>query len=328
LAGLSSGMIQAGDQFACPALYQIGDRFFKNWKKEDQGTLTFAEALEQSCNTWFYQVGMKMGPEVIAQYALDAGFGARTDIPYPAESAGVIPTDEYMRKTHNVRMTGGQVAMFAIGQGALEVTPLQMAQGMSVLANCGVLYQARLIRQIQDVSGGVKRAFDVQIRKRMEIPKEALSALRLGMTQVVSGGRGTAHQAKVDKVTVAGKTGTAQWHDKSTVAWFAGFAPAEGPRVAFSVVYEGDPNRNDVHGGSHAAPMIGKVLREYFKDPANAKPIKPRDAQGNEIEIDFRTPPPPKVLPSEAADQETPPEEASPVPAKVPFWKRLFGAKG
>jgi penicillin-binding protein 2 len=330
LAGLSSGMVHVGDQFECPAAFQIGDRFFKNWKKENQGSLTFAEALEQSCNTWFYQVGMKLGPDVIAQYALDAGFGARTEIPFPAESPGVIPTDEYMRKTHGVRMVGGQVAMFAIGQGALEVTPLQMAQGMSVLANCGVLYQARLIKQIQDVSGGIKRAFDVQVRKRTEIPRDALSALRLGMTQVVAGGRGTAHQAKVEKVTVAGKTGTAQWRDSSTVAWFAGFAPVEGPRIAFSVVYEGDPHRNDVHGGSHAAPMIGKVLREYFKDPANAKLIKPRDAEGKEIDIDFRAPPPPKVVPSEAADQETPPEEPAPAPApgKVPFWKRLFGAKG
>jgi penicillin-binding protein 2 len=330
LACLSAGVVQPGEVFTCPPAFQIGDRFFKNWKKEDQGGLTFAEALEQSCNTWFYQVGMKMGPDLIAQYALDAGFGARTEIPFPAESPGVIPTDEYMRKTHGVRMVGGQVAMFAIGQGALEVTPLQMAQGMSVLANCGVLYQARLLRQIQDISGGVKRAFDVQVRKRIEIPKEALSALRLGMTQVVAGGRGTAHQAKVEKVTVAGKTGTAQWKDSSTVAWFAGFAPAEGPRVAFAVVYEGDPHRNDVHGGSHAAPMIGKVLREYFKDPARAKPVKPRDAEGNEIEIDFRAPPPPKVLPSDSADMETAPEEPSnvPPPVKVPFWKRLFGGKG
>jgi penicillin-binding protein 2 len=322
-------VVQPGDQFGCPAAYQIGDRFFKNHKKEDQGSLTFAEALEQSCNTWFYHVGMKMGPDLIAQYALDAGFGARTEIPFPAESPGVIPTDEYMRKTHGVRMVGGQVAMFAIGQGAVEATPLQMAQGMSVLANCGVLYQTRLLRQIQDVSGGVRRAFDVQVRKRMEIPKPALSALRLGMTQVVTGGRGTAHQAKVDKVTVAGKTGTAQWRESSTVAWFAGFAPAEGPRLAFAVVYEGDPHRNDVHGGSHAAPMMGKVLREYFKDPEHARPIKPRDAAGNEIDIDFRAPVPVRAVPAESVDLETPPEDPSPAaPAKVPFWRRLFGSKG
>jgi membrane carboxypeptidase/penicillin-binding protein len=128
----------------------------------------------------------------------------------------------------------------------------------------------------------------------------------------------------VDKVTVAGKTGTAQWRSSSTVAWFAGFAPAEGPRLAFAVVYEGDPNRNDVHGGSHAAPMIGKVLKEYFKDSEKAKPVKFQDASGNEIDFKSKAAPQ-RVLPIEPSDQETAPQDPTPAPAKTPFWKRLFG---
>jgi dihydroneopterin aldolase len=179
-------------------------------------------------------------------------------------------------------MIGGQLAMLAIGQGATEITPMQMAQAMSVIGNGGKLYQSRLVQQVQDITGEVTSAYSVRVRRQVEIPPATLAALRSGMTQVVTGSRGTAHQAKVDKVTVAGKTGTAQWRNNATVAWFAGFAPAEGPRLAFAVVYEGDPNRNDVHGGSHAAPMIGKVLREYFKDPAKAKPVRQLDENGNE----------------------------------------------
>jgi penicillin-binding protein 2 len=326
LAALSAGVIRPEDHFNCPPALQIGDHLFHNWKKEERGQLNFAEALEQSCNTWFYQVGMKMGGKLITDCAENVGFGDKTGVPLPEENPGLIPTDEYLRAKHGVRLNGGQLAMLAIGQGATEITPLQMAQGMSVIANGGVLYQARLVKQVQDVTGEVVNAYDVRARRRIEISPEAMSALRLGMTQVVTGGRGTAHQASVDKVTVAGKTGTAQWRSSSTVAWFAGFAPAEGPRLAFAVVYEGDPNRNDVHGGSHAAPMIGKVLKEYFKDVEKAKPAKFQDASGNEIDFKPRvTTPPPKAVPIEPVDQETAPQEPTPAPAKTPFWKRLFG---
>ena len=326
LAALSAGVIRPEDHFNCPPALQIGDHLFHNWKKEERGQLNFAEALEQSCNTWFYQVGMKIGGKLNTDCAENVGFGDKTGVPLPEENPGLIPTDEYLRAKHGVRLNGGQLAMLAIGQGATEITPLQMAQGMSVIANGGVLYQTRLVKQVQDVTGEVVNAYDVRARRRIEISPEAMSALRLGMTQVVAGGRGTAHQASVDKVTVAGKTGTAQWRSSSTVAWFAGFAPAEGPRLAFAVVYEGDPNRNDVHGGSHAAPMIGKVLKEYFKDVEKAKPVKFQDAHGNEIDFKPRvTTPPPKAVPIEPVDQETAPQDPTPAPVKTPFWKRLFG---
>lgn len=330
LAGLASGKISPNDEYECAPAFQIGDRIFHNWKKVNTGNLNFAEALEQSCNTWFYQAGLKMGADVITDYASSVGFGEKTGIPIPEESAGLVPTDAYMREKHSVRMLGGQLAMLAIGQGATEITPLQMAQAMSVLGNGGILYQSRLVQQIQDITGEVVNAYNVRVRRRVEIPPATLMALRQGMIQVVAGSRGTAHQAKVDKVNVAGKTGTAQWHNNRTVAWFAGFAPAEGPRVAFAVVYEGDPNRNDVHGGSHAAPMVGKVLREYFKTPANIKPVLPKDENGNDIEAPVIPLTPRKVdpVPVDPADQEGAPLEPTPAAPKqtpTPFWKRIFG---
>ena len=330
LAGLASGKIAPDDEYECAPGFQIGDRIFHNWKKTNTGNLNFAEALEQSCNTWFYQAGLKMGADVISEYASSVGFGEKTGIPIPEESAGLVPTDAYMREKHSVRLIGGQLAMLAIGQGATEITPLQMAQAMSVLGNGGILYQSRLVQQIQDITGDVVNAYNVRIRRRIEIPQATQTVLRQGMMQVVAGTRGTAHQAKVDKVNVAGKTGTAQWHNNRTVAWFAGFAPAEGPRLAFAVVYEGDPNRNDVHGGSHAAPMVGKVLRDYFKNPANIKPVFPKDENGNEIEpivipLTKRKADP---APTDASDQEGPPQEPTPTVPKqspTPFWKRIFG---
>ena len=330
LAGLASGKISPTEEYECAPGFQVGDRIFHNWKKTNTGNLNFAEALEQSCNTWFYQAGLKIGANVITDYANSVGFGEKTGIPIPDESPGLIPTDEYMRQKHSVRMVGGQLAMLAIGQGSTEITPLQMAQGMAVLGNGGVLYQSRLVQQIQDITGEVVNAYNVRIKRRIEIPPETQLALRQGMLQVVAGSRGTAHQAKVDKVNVAGKTGTAQWHNNQTVAWFAGFAPAEGPRVAFAVVYEGDPHRNDVHGGSHAAPMVGKVLREYFKNPANIKPVPLKDENGNDIEpaIIQITPRKTDSVPTDSSDQEGVPQEPTPTTPKqtpTPFWKRIFG---
>lgn len=333
LAGLASGKITADDEYECTPGFQIGDRIFHNWKPVNTGHLNFAEALEQSCNTWFYQAGLKMGADVITDYALSVGFGEKTGIPIPEESAGLVPTDAYMREKHSVRMIGGQLAMLAIGQGATEITPLQMAQAMSVLGNGGILYQSRLVQQIQDITGEVVSAYNVRVRRRVEIPPSVQMTLRQGMMQVVAGARGTAHQAKLDKVNVAGKTGTAQWHNKRTVAWFAGFAPAEGPRVAFAVVYEGDPNRNDVHGGTHAAPIVGKVLREYFKNPANVKPVLQKDENGNEIEAPVIPLTRRKAEPGagESSDQEGAPQEPTPTApsnpkqSPTPFWKRIFG---
>ncbi len=331
LAGIASGRILPEDEFECAPGLQIGDRIFHNWKKVNTGNLNFIGALEQSCNTWFYQAGMKMGADIINEYALGVGFGEKTGIPIPEESSGVVPTDEYMRQKHGVRMIGGQLAMLAIGQGSTEITPLQMAQAMAVLGNGGTLHQLRLVQQVQDLTGEVVSAYNVRVRRRVEIPPLTQAILRQGMIQVVTGSSGTAHQAKVDKVNVAGKTGTAQWRNNRTVAWFAGFAPAEGPRVAFSVVYEGNPNDNSVHGGSHAAPMIGKMLRDYFKDTAKRTPVYQRDENGIEI-LPLVLPPPGRkseAPSSEPADQETAPQEPSPAAPqqqqRVPLWKRIFG---
>lgn len=327
LAGLSAGKLSPNDEFDCPPAMEIGDHVFHNWKKEGTGSLNFAQALEQSCNTWFYQAGMKMGGQVIVDYALQLGLGEKTGIPLPDEKGGRIPTEEYLKKK-GLRLAGGSVANISIGQGDTEITPLQMTQAMSVIANGGILYQARLVQQVQDVTGDVVNAYNVRIRRKIVIPPDAMGALRQGMTLVVNGPHGTAHQAHLDKITVAGKTGTAQWGAKPherTAAWFAGFAPAEGPRIAFAALYEGDANNNDVHGGTNAAPMIGMVLKEYFKDESKAKAIKPKDENG--IEIDLPMAP---VAPAKAEPTGTPPEKEAEAPAPTPqkpsFWKRLFGS--
>ena len=269
-AALQSGRIDKDDEFSCPPSMEIGGLKFGNWKHSDAGSMAFAMALTQSCDTWFYQVGIKTGPHVILDYAAQFGFGQRTGLPLAAESAGLIPSDEYMLKAHKRKILNGDVANISIGQGDVTVTPLQLAMAMGAVGNGGTLYAARLVQQVQTIDDQIVTAYDVRARTMIELDKDVVKELRKAMTAVVSSPAGTAGKAQVPGVAVAGKTGTAQWGPKNaerTAAWFAGFAPADKPRYAFSVVYESDQkNSDDVHGGTVAAPLIGKVMRQLFKE--------------------------------------------------------------
>ena len=279
LAALQTGKLGPYDEFPCPTSISIGNLTFRNWKKEHTGMLNFADALTQSCNTWFYQVGLKIGGRTITDMAQRVGLGARTGIPLNAETDGRIPTDEYMLKTYKRKLLQGDVANISIGQGDLLISPLQMAQGMAVIANGGTLYQTRLVQQVQSIDNQIVTAYGVRARGQIDLDKTTNTELRRGMVQVVASRMGTASRASVDGIQVAGKTGTAQWGPKNnerTAAWFAGFAPADKPKYAFAAVYEGEANNDDVHGGTQAAPLIGNVLRQLFKQPPKERGKKKR----------------------------------------------------
>jgi penicillin-binding protein 2 len=126
------------------------------------------------------------------------------------------------------------------------------------------------VKQIQGIDNKVVAAYPDRLRDDLQIKPEDMETLRQALIAVTEDGQGTAHHAQVKGYHVAGKTGTAQWggggnKDKQrTAAWFAGFVPAENPQYAFAAVYEGEPGDNNVHGGSHAAPLIGKVLEQVY----------------------------------------------------------------
>ena len=274
LAALQEHVISLDDEFSCPSSMEIGNLTFRNWKKTDSGSLNFRAALTQSCDTWFYQVGIKTGAQRMADWAVKLGFGTRTGIPLSAEAGGRIPNDEYMKKAHARKMGQGDLANFSIGQGDVEVTPLQMAQAMATVGNGGTLYQTRLVRQVQSIDGQIVTAYPVRARGELGIEPKIMKEMRRAMSDVVSSPSGTAGKASVPNVQMAGKTGTAQWGAKPherTAAWFAGFAPADKPRYAFAAIYESDVSNNSVHGGTVAAPLIGKVMREVFANEAKAE---------------------------------------------------------
>lgn len=271
IAALETGMVRASDLYQCVPAIQVGNITFHNWKKGDQGALNFVQALTQSCDTWFYQVGIKTGAQPIIDWSFKLGFGAKSGIPLRSEAEGRVPTDDYMKATHGRKLLNGDIANLSIGQGDMEVTPLQMAQAMGIIANGGRFYQTRLVRQVQSPDEKILTAYELREKRSLDVSADTMAEVRAGLIDVVNGPNGTAHSAQIDGVEVAGKTGTAQWGPKNkerTAAWFAGFLPADQPRYAFAAVYEGEVG-SKVHGGTVAAPMIADIFQEIYKGTAN-----------------------------------------------------------
>lgn len=292
-AALQSRTIDKDDEFTGPASMTIGNILFHNWKKTDAGDLNFVQALAQSCDTWFYQVGIKTGPDKIIDWAHRFGFGQKTGLPLRDESAGLVPDNDYMKRVHKRKFYDGDTANLSIGQGDLEVTPIQMAQAMATLANGGTFHQTRLVEQVQTLDNGIASAYQVRARRDVGLTEDVFTTLKKGMQMVVD--HGTAAQARVPGVDVGGKTGTAQWgagnNDKSksrTAWWFTGFAPMDKPQYAFAALVEGDVGERR-HSSETAVPLVGKVLREIYKDKKPDSHKKKRHDEDNDDDN-----PPPK----------------------------------
>jgi len=289
LAALQSGLFAPDSKVSCPGGLQVGNFYFRNHRSGHSGRLTLAQALAQSCNTWFYQVGLKIGAAPIIDWAEALGLGKRTGIPLRAEASGNIPTDDYMMRVHNRNILQGDVANMSIGQGDILVTPLQMAAAMGVIAADGSFHQTRLVKQVQSLDNKVVAAYPDRVRAELNIDEPNLEAVEKGLVMVTSHGTGTGRRAAtVRGVKVAGKTGTAQWGPVSkrrNAAWFAGYAPANHPPLyAFSVVVEGNPGET-VSGGSTAAPVIGNILASLMKDykpPEEKKEEETKDESSSE----------------------------------------------
>src|SRR5438876_2791478 len=172
IAALESRAIQPDDRYECVPSIQIGNVTFHNWKKGNRGALNFVQALTESCDTWFYQVGIRTGAQPIIDWASALGFGAKCGIPLRGEAEGRVPNDEYMKATHGRRLLNGDIANMSIGQGDIQVTPLQMAQSMGVIANGGTFYQTRLVQQVQTFDNQIVTAYQVRAKRTLNLSSE------------------------------------------------------------------------------------------------------------------------------------------------------------
>ena len=311
LAALNTGKVTETSEIYCPAAINIGNATFKNWNKTPEGSINVKRALARSCNTWFYQVGIDVGPAAFLSLSRRLGFGERSGLPLIGESPGLVPSDEWMLKYEKRRILNGDTANLSIGQGSLLASPLQVAQAMAGIANGGALPKLQLIRQTQDTRGRVIQAAVPERKSWLGLDPKAVEVVRQGMSDVVNGPGGTGHGAALSYTTLCGKTGTAQWGPpakEQRLAWFAGFLPQNNPRYSFAVIYEGRPGET-VSGGRMAAPMVRKFfqgIEEDIKDdiapPKKALIVVPEGAPtpaGEVLPNDLDNATPPAAIPAE-----------------------------
>ncbi len=251
---MAGGYAEADTEMPIPcrgALLYYG-RVFKDWTPRGHGKLGLIGAIRESCDVYFYQLGLRVGLENILDGVRQFGLGSPTGIDLPSETSGTFPTsaDWYDRRYGKNGWTNSVVLNLAIGQGENATSPVKMAQIFAALSVDGTLPTPRLARD------------GPQTEPAGQIPLDAqqLDVLRDAMVQVVNAQGGTARGSRLRRWTLAGKTGTAQNPHGDDHAWFVGFAPASDPKiVAVAIVEQGG------HGSSVAAPIISRLIDFYLE---------------------------------------------------------------
>lgn len=268
MAGLETGLIDEHTTTTCGGGQTFYGRYFRCHRRSGHGTTNLHTAMAQSCDVYFYNLGNRLGVDKIAEYAEMAGFGRKTGIDLPHETDGLVPSTRW--KIHNFRQKwyAGETISVAIGQGALEVTPLQLAHAIGGIALGGVWYRPHLSKDAPSTDPPRTGKLDAQ---------HAIDIVA-SMYGVVNEG-GTGARARLPGVEVCGKTGTAQLvsnellrsgklnrHVKDN-AWFVAFAPRTNPEIVVAVLVE-----EGEHGSSAAGPVAREVIRTHFDKKRSREP--------------------------------------------------------
>jgi penicillin-binding protein 2 len=250
LAGLQYGVVGTSTVLEpCLGGWHFGNRFFRCWKRGGHGLVDHTQAMVQSCDTYYYQVGIRLEIDQLAAAARSLGLGKVCTNVFADEAAGNVPdTAWYDKRFGKNKWTRGVLLNNAIGQGELLVTPIQMAVLTGRLATSGRMPDPVFVIDPQRPG---------RIPEALPFSERDLAWVRRSMELVVS--EGTGHAAELEGIAVAGKTGTAQNPHGEDHAWFMCFAPADDPQVALAVIVE-----NAGHGSREAAPVAGSWLRAYF----------------------------------------------------------------
>jgi penicillin-binding protein 2 len=243
----------------CKGWLRIGNRIFKCWKKH--GRMDTYNAIVQSCDVFFYQVGMKLGFSKMEDWIRKLEILEKTNIDLPEEGEGFFPdTGWYKQKYDLVKPTPGMVANLSIGQGEVLFTPLQLCCFFSGIANGGMIYSPYLVSEIKEVSGNVVYSHKSE-KKNIQFSKETIQFLKEAMLGVVNDRGGTGVLSRLPQCKVAGKTGTAENPQGEDHAWFVAFAPYEAPEICVVVQIE-----NAGHGGSVAAPIAREIIKRALTE--------------------------------------------------------------
>lgn len=261
LAGLHEKVVGPRDPLNCYGIFWISTWPYRCWREIGHGAVGMERALVESCDIYFYQLGLRLKVEALARWTRDLGFGERSGIDLPGEAAGLVPDPAWKQAREGLPWFPGNTVMMSIGQGYLAATPLQLAVVTAAVANGGRLVTPHLLKRVTSPEGEVLREHRAPPPVDLDLDPEALHLVRRGMEGAVNERRGTGWRARVAGLSVAGKTGTSQNPHGEDHAAFVCFAPVESPRVAIAIIVE-----NGGEGGLVAAPMARRMLEHLFKD--------------------------------------------------------------
>ncbi|MFH1862472.1 MAG: penicillin-binding protein 2 [bacterium] len=257
-AAIEEGIVDLNYRGYCSGGYALG-RVYHCFKKEGHGSLNPLEAIEQSCDVFFYRLGHRLGAEKLGYYMKLFGFGSKTGIDLENEFTGIAPDKAYLDKRYGERQWSPGLALnFAIGQGEILATPLQLAHYCGILAARGVKATPHLFLEMHQKDNGI--AEYQQHSERIPIQEETFRIVREGMRLVMEGSRGTARRLMDKRWHLAGKTGTAQNPHGEDHSLFISFGPFEDPIIAVAVVVE-----NAGFGSVIAAPIAVQIITRYLE---------------------------------------------------------------
>jgi penicillin-binding protein 2 len=280
-AALQEGLASRNGRFACPPSVRLYDQNFRNWRTIDGGMISLAQALVESCDTVFYGFGadfwrrFRAGQgERLQDYARQFGFGSRTGVELPFESAGRVPDEGWLKEVHarfpqafpyKIWLPGYTINM-SIGQGDLTTTPLQLASSYAAIANGGTLLRPHLGLKVTD-GDRLVRAIEPDEVGKLPVSPANLDVIRQGLDGVVVNGTAKVPFAgfPFHEVSIAAKTGTAELQTvppKQPYAWFVAYAPAQNPQYVVAVMLE-----EAGHGGETAAPVARRIIEGLFGLP-------------------------------------------------------------
>lgn len=277
LAAMRAGIAGNSRVVDCKGDFELGEARFRCWKKDGHGRTNLKKALRESCDVWFYQVGLELGIDKLSVAAKEFGFGAPVGYPLPGEKAGIMPSQEWKEARYNKPWYAGETVIASIGQGFVLSTPIQLAVMTAALANGGKVLTPQLIKRIEDWQGNLLLQPEPKVARQLEYPDAAWKAVKDGLVAVVNEPRGTGQVARLEQIVVAGKTGTSQVVRRKSDeeeeldeggevpyrfrshALFVAYAPAESPQIAVAVVVE-----HGQHGGSAAGPVAKSIIERYF----------------------------------------------------------------
>jgi penicillin-binding protein 2 len=282
-AALEQEIVTPETEMFCGGSVRMYGNVFHCHKAGGHGRLSLVDALAQSCNSYFYQLGAKLQIETIARYARLFGLGGPTGVDLPHEVSGLIPDPEWKKSARNEPWYAGETISVAVGQGSVLVTTLQMARLAATVGTSGDIHRPKLY--LRTLPAGavpepyVETGLEEPVRK-VSLRERTWRALQEGMFRAVNE-RGTAGRARVEGIDVAGKTGTAQVASRGRIAasadanrpehlrnhaWFIGFAPRVNPEIAVAVLVE-----HGGGGGASAGPVAQKIFQAYFEGQREEK---------------------------------------------------------